>query len=332
MSLAIHSYSTVDQFRAAMAVEGIEIDDDLITDGKLHRYHVKGDRVGVKNAWALLHLDDSPVGQFGCNKRYGSHKFTWKADRATKPMSTAERKAQQAEWDRQKAERAEKKRQAEAAAAERACAIWKGAKLAADDHPYLVTKRIKAHGIRVGSWDLINQITGEVFTLTNNALLVPLQDKGRKVHSLQGIFPSKILGKGDAARNKDYLKDGVKQGMFYPIGKPQQHDGKLVYVVAEGFATAASIHEATGHAVLAAFDAGNLLAVADAIREGKPDAIIIVAADNDHWTTKPVANPGVHYARLAASSVRGLLAVPEFQPGAEGQPTDFNDLSVLEGP
>ena len=83
--------------------------------------------------------------------------------------------------------------------------------------------------------------------------------------------------------------------------------------------------------MLVTFDTSNLLAVADAIREAKPDAIIVMAADNDQWTTKPVQNPGVHFATRAAASVRGLIAIPPFESDAEGQPTDFNDLALRDG-
>jgi putative DNA primase/helicase len=45
-------------------------------------------------------------------------------------------------------------------------------------------------------------------------------------------------------------------------------DGPLV--IAEGYATAASIHEATGLATVAAISCGNLLAVAEALRDRFP--------------------------------------------------------------
>jgi putative DNA primase/helicase len=254
-------------------------------------------------------------------------------------MSAADRKRQQEEWDRKKAATAEAARKRHAEAAARAQAIWAAAKPATDDHPYLVRKGVKAHGLRVGPWEFINGETGEVFTLTNNALLVPICDKTRTVHSLQGIFPDKILGKGDGARDKDYLKNGAKIGLFHAIGRPQMVDDCPVFIICEGYATGASIHEATGHLVLVTFDTSNLLAVADAIREAKPDAIIVMAADNDQGTTKPVANPGIHFATKAAASVGGLIAVPPFawedgEVDAEGKwhgPTDFNDLAALRG-
>ncbi|GJE45811.1 phage/plasmid primase, P4 family [Methylobacterium soli] len=327
MSLAINGRSAIDQFVGAMAAEGIEIDGELIADGKLHRYYVKGDRQGSKNGWAILHDDARPAGKFGCNKRFAGHAFTFKADVKIKPMTAAEKKAQKEEWARKKAEREQAEQQRRAVAADRAAFIWAAAKPATDDHPYLVRKGIKAYGIRQGNWEVTNQDTGEIRVVTEQALLVPLMDKSRNIRSLQAILPGKLMG----GRDKDYLRDGAKQGLFFPIGKPQTHEGRKVFVVCEGFATGASIYKATGHMVLVAFDSGNLLAVADPLRESQPEAIIIIAADNDQWATGPIANPGLHYARRAAASVRGLVAFPPFAADEEGRPTDFNDLHSRQG-
>uniref|UniRef100_A0AAU6W245 DNA primase/helicase n=1 Tax=Pseudomonas phage Touem01 TaxID=3138548 RepID=A0AAU6W245_9VIRU len=335
----MNDHAAIDQFLAAMREQDIVPGDNLNFDGTLERFFVEGDRKGSRNGWCILHIDANPAGQFGCNKRYGDHKFSWRAERDTKPMSSADRKAQQAEWDRKKAEKAiaERKRHADAAA--RAQSIWAESQPATDDHPYLVRKGVKAHGLRLGKWEFVNEDNGEIFTLTDKALLVPICDKTRSIHSLQGIFPGKILGKGAGARDKDYLKNGAKIGLFHAIGRPQMVDDCPVFIICEGYATGATIHEATGHLVLVTFDTSNLLPVADAIRESKPDAIIVMAADNDQGTTKPVENPGIHFATRAASSVSGLIAIPPFawedgEQDAEGKwtgPTDFNDWAALHG-
>lgn len=326
--------SYMDQFLREMKKEGIVITDELIADGKLHRYHAQGDQVGSKNAWAILYIDQNPAGQFGCYKRHGDHKFSWKAGRQTKPMTAAEHKAQQADWDKRKAEQTARQQAKHDAAAERANDIWNAAVAATDDHPYLKRKGVKAHGLRLGKWEFINEETGEVRTVSNDALLVPLCDRTRKIRSLQGIFPGRILSNG--TRDKDYLKDGAKRGLFHSIGRPQMSDGRPVFVICEGYATGATIHEETDHLVLVTFDTSNLLTVGQAIRESKPDAIILYAADNDHWTMN---NPGLHFATIAAKAVGGLLAIPPFQQtdgkqDAEGKwsgPTDFNDLRAFGG-
>lgn len=332
--------AAIDDLMTAMRGQGIEPSDPLKMDGTLERFHVMGDRKGSTNGWAKIHLDAKPAGNFGCMKRWGDHKFSWKAKRDTKPMSAADLKAHREDWARRKAEQAAATAKRHADAAGRAQALWSAAQPAPDNHPYLVRKGVKAHGLRMGVWEMINKETGEVWSLTSKALYVPLCDKTRAVHSLQGIFPGKILGKGDGARDKDYLKDGAKRGLFHAIGKPQKFEGRPVFVICEGYATGASIHEVTDHLVLVAFDTSNLLAVGEAIRESKPDAIILYAADNDQWTVTPtMTNPGLHFALAAAKDVGGLVAVPPFAysdgtQDAEGKwsgPTDFNDLAARDG-
>ncbi|HYS42756.1 MAG TPA: DUF3987 domain-containing protein, partial [Geobacteraceae bacterium] len=113
-------------------------------------------------------------------------------------------------------------------------------------------------------------------------------------------------------------------GHFHTIGKAKD---KTV-VIAEGYATGATIHQATGHCVLVAFDSGNLKAVAKAVREKRPDFRIILAADNDQFTEP---NVGVVKATEAARAVKGLLAFPVFQDTGS-RSTDFNDLALLESP
>lgn len=324
---------TIEQFRDAMRDQGIETKSHIEADGKLHRFHVDGDAKGSLNGFYCLHFDEKPAGIFGCNKRYGfDKKFQWQSNQKTQEWTPEERAAYKARVAKERAEKdaAEKARHEAAAAA--ANALWESSSEASDDHPYLKAKGVKAHGLRIGKWEKVNKDTGEVRLISDNALLVPICDRTRKIHSLQAIFPAKLKAMGD--RNKDYQADGAKRGLFHTIGKPLMHDGKPVFVLCEGYATGASIHECTGHLVLVCFDAGNLPVVAQAIHDrmkasGK-EAVIILAADNDRWTTQPVENPGVYHAKNAAKAVNGLLVVPDFET-LDGNPTDFNDLHLRQG-
>lgn len=324
---------TIEQFRDAMRDQGIETKNEIIPDGKLHRFHVDGDAKGSLNGFYCLHFDEKPAGIFGCNKRYGfDKKFQWQSNQKTKEWTPEERQAYKERVARERAEKDAAEKACHEAAAAAANALWEASAEASDDHPYLKSKGVKAHGLRVGKWEKINKATGEVRLITDNALLVPICDRTRKIHSLQAIFPAKMKSMGD--RNKDYQADGAKRGLFHTIGKPLMHDGKPVFVLCEGYATGASIHECTGHLVLVCFDAGNLPVVAQAIYERmkaqEKEVIIILAADNDRWTTHPVENPGVHHARNAAKAVNGLLVVPDFAT-LDRNPTDFNDLHLREG-
>lgn len=216
-----------------------------------------------------------------------------------------------------------------ALAAERARAVWAAAEPVDENHPYLIRKKVGAHGLRMGRWEVVDASTGEVRLITPKALLVPIKDRTGAIWSLQGIFPRKLM----AGRDKDYLAGGAKVGHFHAIGKPQEHDGRKVFILAEGYATAASIHEPTGHLVLVCFDTSGLLSVAVSIRERQPDAIILLAADNDQFTKRKDGtpyNPGVEAASRAAEEVGGLVVVPQFV-SLDGEPTDWNDLRCREG-
>jgi putative DNA primase/helicase len=165
-----------------------------------------------------------------------------------------------------------------ARAREKARHIWRISK-SVDIHPYLTRKGVKAFGIR--------QYKG--------TLAIPLRDTQGAIHSLQFI---------DAEGNKRFLTGGAITGHYHPIG---QYQGTLC--IAEGYATGATIHQATGYAVAITFSAGNLKAVALALRAKFPEARLIVCGDNDRFTP---GNPGVTKAREAALAVRGKLYVPRF--------------------
>jgi putative DNA primase/helicase len=121
------------------------------------------------------------------------------------------------------------------------------------------------------------------------------------------------------------LRGARIKGCFYRIaGDPDK------ICIAEGFATAASIQEATGYTVVVAFDAGNLRSVAEAIAKTSSAAELIICADDD-WKTK-AGNVGVQKAKDAARAVGAKLAIPLFGQNRRDKDTDFNDLATFIGP
>jgi len=320
----------IDQFRAAMREQDIPVSDEIIADGKFHRIHVDGDRKLTRTGWYVLHLDGKPSGAFGCNKRYGNTaKFTWTSKEKTKPLTPEERRAYRERIERQKVEREAAEAATRAEAAARAVSCWDAA-AECTDHPYLTRKQVKSHGLRVGAWEKKDPETGEVRVISKQALLIPIRDAGKKIHSLQAIFTGKV---GD--RDKDFLSGGAKSGLFYSFGKPVTMEvagvQRQVIAIGEGYATMATAHEVTGHAAIVAFDAGNLLAVGQVLRKRFPEALLVFLADNDRFTLQPIENPGVHHASKAAAAVGGVVAIPHFPEDADGKPTDFNDLFVACG-
>jgi putative DNA primase/helicase len=186
-----------------------------------------------------------------------------------------------------------------AAAADKATAIWKAAKPAPGDHAYLLEKSIPASGAR----------------LHGDALVIPMRDGGA-THSLQFIGPD---------GGKRFLAGGRVTGCYFSIGNPK---GAAALCIAEGFATGATIHEATGYPVAVAFNAGNLGAVAKTLRGKFPALSLILCGDFDKSGT------GQKAATEAAQSVGGLVALPDFTPdelAGDKPPSDFNDLAQLRG-
>lgn len=281
-------------FHDAMRASGLEPPDN-IQPGKLHRFPGIGKRIGNTAGWCKLFDDQSG----GCYGDWSSgFSGTWHVTRE-KPLSAAEHEAfkRHVAEARQQAETERKARQEEAAA--KAAEIWNSAGPAPDDHPYLLRKSIAAHGAR----------------LHNGALVIPMRDGGSLL-SLQFISPD-----GD----KRFLAGGRVAGGYYSIGSTQ---GALALCIAEGFATGATIHEATGHPVAVAFNAGNIKPVAQTMRERFPSLPLIVCADDDADTTD---NPGLEKAREAAQTVGGLVAAPDFGPDRSVGETDFNDMAAACG-
>lgn len=103
-------------------------------------------------------------------------------------------------------------------------------------------------------------------------------------------------------------------------------------IVCEGYATGLSLRMACSRrlAVFVALDAGNLVHVAQMLRELHPGNPLLIAADDDYRTA---GNPGRKKAWEAARAVaRCTVTYPLFRPGNRGpKDTDFNDLHAREG-
>jgi putative DNA primase/helicase len=255
-----------EQFRAAIRATGIE-PPEVIEPGKLHRFSTNGKR-SDDAGWCRL-FDDGTGGVFGDWRTGREQVWQAKHDRPLTAIERTEfRRKVEEDRTRREAEEARRREQAKTEAA----AIWKAA-TPASDHPYLLRKGVKSHGLRVHE----------------GRLVIPIRD-GAELRSLQTIGPD---------GEKLFLTGGRKKGCYFSIGKP---DGTLL--ISEGYANGASVHEATGYAVAIAFDAGNLEVVATALRSRFPQARIVIAGDND------ASGTGQRYAEEAARAVGGLVAIP----------------------
>ena len=284
---------TLEQFRQTILATLGFAPDDIVDDGAIHRFSTNG-RHGDASGWYVYHSDGIAAGVYGDWRTGFTQTWCAKLDNA---MTDAERNTHKERIQTMKAQRDAVLQANQQQASLAATTLWSQAHTA-QHHPYLTAKGIKPHGAKV----------------LDDKLLIPLRDTASQLHSLQTI-----TAEGD----KRFHLGGRVKACYHSIGKP---NGLLI--VCEGFATGASIHEATGHAVAVAFNAGNLDAVALALRTKYADIKIIVAADDDHLTN---GNPGMTKAKAAAQSVGALVAVPAFNVGRPDKATDFNDLHQEAG-
>ena len=203
-------------------------------------------------------------------------------------------------------------------AANEAALLW-GDASETGSSPYLARKGVRPYGVRFA---------------TDGWLLVPLHDATGKLWNVQRIAPDKPSKGGT---DKLFLKGGRKSGLWHwlgAVGSPSAVPGGAVnapevILICEGYATGASLHQATGRPVAVAFDAGNLVHVAKAMRSLHPAALLVLAGDDDVQAfAQRGHNPGGDKATAAARAVHGLAVLPE---GLSDGASDFNDLHQHHG-
>ena len=305
-------------FQGAIAAAGLTPPDTIIADGKIHRFTTNGKR-GDDAGWYILHLDNTPAGSFGnwregCTETWCSIERNAQTPEQQKQYATLLKSMQNARHRAKKAEHD--------AAAEQAASIWTAATPIGDAaaHGYLVKKGIQSHGARLIDTDAARAHCATLsYSLSGPLLVIPMRNAAGELRSLQFITDD---------GTKRPLTGGEKQGCHNRIDKPDSAAQGAILIVCEGFATGASICEATGQSVAVAFDSGNLEPVAKSLRKLYPDAVLIVAADDDNLTA---GNPGRTAAAGAAKAVGGVVVVPMFPADRPDKATDFNDLHQLAG-
>ncbi|MBC7953615.1 MAG: DUF1738 domain-containing protein [Rhodospirillaceae bacterium] len=297
------------EFAQALKSYGLELDGDPDMDGKWHRVPVTGDKGAQKNGAYRGFLDGRPAGNI-TNYKSGTHE-KWVAVGVA--LTGEDRARIQAEAAQVRADREAQRLDSAEKAAKVAYGIWANLPASATPEtcPYLAGKGVGAHGVKVDG---------------AGKLVIPARDADGKLWTVQ--FAS--------ADGKRWLKDSQKAGGMHvvePTGKGTldsltPHGGAVV--IAEGYATAARIFDATNRPVVVAFDSGNLLAVAEAVHAKFPDRPILLAADNDH--ANKLGNVGMIKAEEAAKNVGGYFFAPKFTPAemAKGL-TDFDDLGKARG-
>lgn len=326
---------------AQMRAVGLVVDS--LDVGVMRRVKVDGER--EKRGWYKLHElrldsgDDVLVGSFGIWR--GNENNAQKVALNSTPLSKEQRDSLRARLaeDRKRADQA-RQHQADKAA-EAARQAW--AKLSeSGDCDYLKRKAVQAYGVRFSP---------------SGSMAIPLLDVAGKIHGLQIIRPKSQIADGRRLEKQYWPTGLITKGHFHLIGLPGS-----ILLVAEGYATAASLHAATGLPVAVAFDAGNLAPVAAALHKRYKLAKILICADDDDtqkckhcrarvWPADgavcpacgeahEAANAGVASASSAALVVGGAWVAPMFADAAGRRAAwldkgtklnDFNDLQHAEG-
>lgn len=337
------TWANYDDVHDQLAACGLIVDHLEVDTPRPVRCLVEG-RGKEKRGWYWLNEKEIRgqryiTGAFGVYEGNDNGKLVVKINFEGKPvqLSAEERAAIKARHEANM-RRAKALRAAESSrAAREAERVWR-AYVATGESDYLKRKGVSAHGLRFSP-------SG------NGTLAIPMLREGQVV-GLQ-IVRGKDRG---SKLEKEYFPKGMdKVGAYHLLGRPVAGG---VCIIAEGYATAASIFEALGQTVpvAVAFDAGSLMPVALGLSKTYRKLRILVAADDDRIQRckacgKPTAvdlgaacvhcgaphqqnNPGVEAARNAAHAVSGSAIVPRFSAERRNDQkgnNDFNDLLQAEG-
>ena len=267
-----------DAFREQLAEYGLALPDghQIKVDGKVERYAIAS-KPNKKNCWYILfdfHLDNGEVVLAGT---FGSFATGLQENVSmTVPELTAEEKQRYAKRQDEIAKAAVKaKKEKQQGAADKASKNLESMPSAGPSR-YLARKQVAGFGLRYA----------------RGAVYVPLRTVVGKVVGMQYI---------DSVGTKVFYSGTAKQGAYHTIGPDSGSTCHLQdpkrFIVAEGYATAASVYMAYGERIttIVAFDADNLWHVVRELRGAFPDVSILIAGDNDVETVIPkqnVNNPG----------------------------------------
>lgn len=260
-----------------------------VADGAIHRFHVPEDRTGSQNGWYVLFLDGIASGCFGSWKSGTSH--TWCS---RKPVDLLEAAMIRRRTEQARQQREAEQHQRQQTAAEYAQRVWRDARRADPAHAYLSAKGCRPYNLRQ----------------RDDMLLVPLYHSGELVN-LQRI---------GADGRKRFLSGGKVKGCYSPMGIILA--GQALYLC-EGWATGATLHAEAGHPVACAMNAGNLLETGRHLQRRHPEAVLVVAGDDDRQTA---GNPGKTAAVAVAAALGCGLILPTWPVNAPLDLSDFNDL------
>jgi len=286
------------QLRVHMSENCIQAPDDIVCDGKLHRF-ATGSKKGDLSGWYVLHDGKVPAGVYGDWKTGEEYQFRANIGRE---LTFQENIAHVKQINELKLKREKELSDSREYAAYTAAKIWDAAQLASDDHPYIKRKGVSNPGWRIAP---------------DGRLIAPMLIDG-DIRSLQYIDNDGV---------KMNMKGGQAGGAHWSIGPVIDSTGEGRIYICEGIATGASIFEATGNSVVISFSAGNMAATAQALRNGVgPLREIVIVADNDD------TGVGLKEATKAANLIAAMVCMPPMTGDANDYAQAGHDLGELLEP
>ena len=291
----------ISQFRDFLANNGYEPDPKkgLVTDGSVGRAYINIGNQRKLVGWYQAWLDQSsPFGRIGDYRVSADQPTaTWKPENSQNYRMTKEQKAEIEELRRQAEVKSQEKY---TQAAQRSQSIWDQCE-EVEKHPYLERKQVLSYGLRKDKHD---------------NLVIPLKDGQGTIVGLQYISDE---------GEKRFLTGSKKSGSFFLLGREIFNTTDTLNY-AEGYATAASIYADRSQPVVVAFDAYNLIKVAEVMYQYFPTHKHVFVADNDD------SNTGEIEAKKAASYIRKSGGYAQVQmPETKGDYNDHATEEALEG-
>ncbi|MDR2504240.1 MAG: DUF5710 domain-containing protein, partial [Deltaproteobacteria bacterium] len=274
-------------------------------NGKVHRLPAIDRPAGNKDFAYCAYADGLPAGWM--QNHATGEKSNWKFSGGHE-LTEEQKLLLRSEADQQREARRREQDMARDAVAKDCAAYFADRSPAASEHPYLAAKGVEALGIKESE--------------TGRDLLVPLLNLKGEIRSLPRIHENGF---------KSFQAGAEKKGNFFLLGCEFNELARQKEVlIAEGYATAASLHMATRLPCVVAFGADNLMPAAENIRSLLPDAAIVICADNDH--SHSMGNIGVLKAKAAAEKIKGRLIIPFLTPDErKAGCKDFNDIHQRRG-
>lgn len=349
---AIVKYSVTEQsietqLASALKAAGLNIPGEPIMDGKLHRVPVEGDKGSEKSGAYAAHLEGVIPGAYIQNYKTGEV-VNWKAEGKINALSDEEKARLNAEAAQRQQQRQKEIDIKHKEAMTAANVLWNESPVATTDNQYCKAKGIDPIGLKTVPEHVSPEAAKLGIKIAKTAaeakefrdrdknakvfksgdLLIPGKDKDGQIWTVQSVNPY----------FKSFMKGGKKHGLFTVVGAENitSIDNQKPLIIAEGYATAASVSKALDQPVIVAFDSGNIDAVARELRTQYPTRLMIIAADNDHNAPKqldvngkPKPNVGLEMATNAAKKHGAGVMAPQFKEGEKG--SDWNDFATEKG-